>query len=154
MAKYVGSWWIKDGIDGRRLEAEGFASTLGGLAEFDWTQNHGESDVKQSDFVTTTNVTQRSDTVDAMQMSSHGWTDGFLVWGGDVTTSEAVDFGKNDLEEFFVPVNQEYFNSDGTRNTLSFVCPNAVKPSEVGAGPDQRTLSFAFITLSLRESSK
>ena len=62
--------------------------------------------------------------------------------------------GKNDLEEFFVPVNQEYFNSDGTRNTLNFVCPNAVKPSEVGAGPDQRTLSFAFITLSLRESSK
>ena len=24
MSKYVGSWWIKDGIDGRRLEAEGF----------------------------------------------------------------------------------------------------------------------------------
>jgi hypothetical protein len=62
--------------------------------------------------------------------------------------------GKNDLEEFFVPVNQEYFNSDGSRNTLSFVCPNAVKPAEVGAGPDQRALSFAFITLSLRESSK
>ena len=66
----------------------------------------------------------------------------------------AFVLGKNDLEEFFVPVNQEYFNPDGSRNTLTFVCPNAVKPSEVGAGPDQRTLSFAFITLSLRESSK
>ena len=42
----------------------------------------------------------RSDSVDAMQMSSHGWTDGFLVWGGSVTTSEAVDFGKSDLEIF------------------------------------------------------
>ena len=100
MAKYVGSWWIRDTIDGRRLEAEGFASTLGGLSEFDWTQNHGESDVKESDFVTTASTTQRSDQVDAMQMSSHGWRDGFLVWGGDVTTSEAVDFGKNDLEIF------------------------------------------------------
>jgi len=40
MSKYVGSWWIKDNVDGRRLEAEGFASTLGGLAQFDWTQNH------------------------------------------------------------------------------------------------------------------
>ena len=100
MTKYVGSWWIRDGIDGRRLEAEGFASTLGGLSEFDWTHNHGESDVRESDFVTTTGATQRSDSVDAMQMSSHGWTDGFLVWGGSVTTSEAVDFGKNDLEIF------------------------------------------------------
>jgi hypothetical protein len=66
----------------------------------------------------------------------------------------AFVLGKNDLEEFFVPVNQEYFNPDGSRNTLTFVCPNAVKLAEVGAGPDQRTLSFAFITLSLRESSK
>lgn len=100
MVKRVGSWWIKDGIDGRRLEAEGFASTLGGLSEFDWTENHGDSNVLESHFVTTPNTTQRSDQVDAMQMSSHGWTDGFLVSGGSVSTSEAVDFGKNDLEIF------------------------------------------------------
>ena len=100
MAKYVGSWWIRDTIDGRRLEAEGFASTLGGLSEFDWTQNHGESDVKESDFVTTANTTQRSDQVDAMQMSSHGNPNEFLVWGGRVNASEAIDFGKNDLEIF------------------------------------------------------
>lgn len=100
MAKYVGSWWIKDGIDGRRLEAEGFALTLSGLSQFSWTQNQGESNVKKSDFVTTSGVTQRSDSVDAMQMSSHGWTDGFLVWNDSVTTSNAVDFGKNDLEIF------------------------------------------------------
>ena len=62
--------------------------------------------------------------------------------------------GKNDLEEYFVPVNREYFSSDGSRNALTFVCPYAVKPSDVGTGPDQRTLSFAFVTLSLRESSR
>lgn len=100
MAKRVGSWWIKDGIDGRRLEAEGFASTLGSLSQFDWTENHGESDVLESDFVTTAGTTQRSDRVDAMQMSSHGNPNSFLVWGGSVSTSEAIDFGKNDLEIF------------------------------------------------------
>ena len=46
MARNLGSWWIKDGIDGRRLEAQGFASTLGGLSQFDWTEDHGESDVR------------------------------------------------------------------------------------------------------------
>ena len=100
MVKRVGSWWIKDGIDGRRLEAEGFASTLGALSQFDWTENHGDSAVLESDFVTTSGATQRTDSVDALQMSSHGSTNGFLVWGGSVTTSEAVDFGKNDLEIF------------------------------------------------------
>jgi hypothetical protein len=100
MSKFVGSWWIKDGIDGRRLEAEGFASTLGGLAQFDWTQNHGDSGVAKSDFVTTPSTTQRTDSVDALQMSSHGNPTSFLVWGGSVTTSDAVDFGKSDLEIF------------------------------------------------------
>ena len=100
MAKRVGSWWIKDGIDGRRLEAEGFASTLGGLAEFDWTENHGDSGVLESDFVVSTGTTQRSDNVDAMQMSSHGNPQEFLVWNGRVNASEAIDFGKNDLEIF------------------------------------------------------
>lgn len=45
MARNLGSWWIKDGIDGRRLEAQGFASTLAALSQFDWTEDHGESDV-------------------------------------------------------------------------------------------------------------
>lgn len=100
MPKSVGSWWIKDGIDGRRLEAEGFASTLGGLSQFEWTENHGDAGVLERDFVTTAGSTQRSDSVDAMQMSSHGNPTSFSVWGGSVSTSEAVDFGKNDLEIF------------------------------------------------------
>ena len=35
LMKHVGSWWINDGLDGRRLEAEKFASTLGALSQFD-----------------------------------------------------------------------------------------------------------------------
>jgi hypothetical protein len=100
MAKFVGSWWIKDGTDGRRLEAQGFASTLGGLSQFDWTQDHGDSGVVRKDFVTTPGQTQRTDFVDAFQMSSHGWSGGFATSDGNVTTSDAVDFGKNDLEIF------------------------------------------------------
>lgn len=100
MPKYVGSWWIKDGIDGRRLEAEGFASTLGSLAEFSWTQNHGDSGVVESDFVVTAGGVERSDSVDALQMSSHGNSSGFSVWDGSVTTSDSVDFGHQDLEFF------------------------------------------------------
>ncbi len=100
MARNLGSWWIKDGIDGRRLEAQGFASTLGGLSQFNWTEDHGESDVRGSDFTTTAGATQRSDSVDALQMSSHGSSNGFSVWNGSVTTSDAVDFGKLDLEIF------------------------------------------------------
>lgn len=100
MVKRVGSWWITDNIDGRRKEAEGFAETLAGLSQFDWTENHGNSGVIESDFVTTAKVTQRSDSVDALQMSSHGNPNGFSVWNGTVSTSDAVDFGKSDLEIF------------------------------------------------------
>lgn len=100
MVKRVGSWWITDNIDGRRIEAEGFAETLAGLSQFDWTENHGNSGVIESDFVTTAKVTQRSDSVDALQMSSHGNPNGFSVWNGTVSTTDAVDFGKSDLEIF------------------------------------------------------
>jgi len=100
MVKRVGSWWIKDGVDGRRMEAEGFASMLGIRPQFDWTENHGDSSVLESDFVTTSGATQRSDSVDALQMSSHGNPNEFLVWGGSVAASEAIDFGKSDLEFF------------------------------------------------------
>ena len=61
MARTLGSWWIKDGKDGRRLEAQGFASTLGALSQFDWTEDHGESDVLESDFVIAAGSTQRPD---------------------------------------------------------------------------------------------
>ena len=100
MVRSVGSWWIKDGIDGRRLEAQGFAQLLGSLPWFDWTQDHGDSGVAKSDFVPTAGTTLRSDAVDALQMSSHGWPGGFAVWGGNVTTGDSVDFGRNDLEIF------------------------------------------------------
>jgi hypothetical protein len=82
------------------LEAQGFASLLGGMSQFDWTEDHGESGVLKSDFVTTSGAVQRTDSVDALQMSTHGWSDGFLVSGGSVTTADSIDFGKFDLEIF------------------------------------------------------
>jgi hypothetical protein len=100
MARTIGAWWIKDGIDGRRIEAQGFASTLDTLSGFDWTEDHGDSGVVEKDFVETPNYTERIDNVDAVQMSSHGNPNSFSVWDGSVSTSDTVRFGKLDLEIF------------------------------------------------------
>ena len=100
MARTIGSWWIKDGIDGRRIEAQGFASLLDTLPGYDWTVDRGDSQVIEKDFVETANYTEKVDTVDALQMSSHGSPSGFSVWGGSVSTSDTIDFGKGDLEVF------------------------------------------------------
>jgi hypothetical protein len=100
MARTLGSWWIKDGIDGRRIEAQGFASLLDGLAGYDWTEDHGDSDVLAKDFVETANYTERVDNVDAVMMSSHGNPNSFSTWGGSVSTSDSINFGKVDLEIF------------------------------------------------------
>ncbi|MDB6002537.1 MAG: hypothetical protein JWP52_4236 [Rhizobacter sp.] len=53
MARTIGSWWMKDGIDGRRIEAQGFASLLNGLPGFDWTVDKGDAAVIEKDFVET-----------------------------------------------------------------------------------------------------
>lgn len=100
MARTIGSWWMKDGIDGRRIEAQGFASTLDPIPGFDWTEDHGDADVIEKDFVETADYDERIDKVDAVQMSSHGNPNGFAVTGGSVSTSDTVRFGKNDLEIF------------------------------------------------------
>jgi hypothetical protein len=100
MARRLGSWWIKDGIDGRRIEAQGFASTLDGLPGYDWTQDHGDSDVLEKDFVETSNYSEKVDQVDAVMMSSHGNPNSFSVSDGSVSTSDNVRFGKSDLEIF------------------------------------------------------
>lgn len=100
MSRRLGSWWIKDGIDGRRVEAQGFASLLDPLSGFDWTQDHGDGEVLERDFADTASYTEKSDEVDALMMSTHGWPDGFLTWDGDVNTSDKIRFGKADLEIF------------------------------------------------------
>jgi hypothetical protein len=100
MARNLGSWWIKDGIDGRRLEAQGFCSLLDPISGFVWTQDHGDNNVIEKDFVETANYTEKVDQVDAVMMSSHGNANGFSVSDGSVTTSDTVRFGKNDLEIF------------------------------------------------------
>ena len=100
MARRIGSWWIKDGIDGRCLEAQGFASLLNTISGFDWTEDHGDSDVLEKDFVETAHYTEKVDEVDALQMSSHGNPGGFAVWDGSVSTGDTIRFGKSDLEIF------------------------------------------------------
>jgi Family of unknown function (DUF6345) len=100
MARAIGSWWIKDGIDGRRIEAQGIASTLNTLSGYDWTEDHGDSGVLEKDFVETANYAEKIDKVDPVQMSSHGNPNAFSVWNGSVSTSDTIRFGKVDLEIF------------------------------------------------------
>lgn len=109
MAKRVGSWWIKDGLDDRRKEAQGFADILDNLSSFNWTQDHGDSNVLKKDFVETASYDEKVDQVDMMYMSSHGnydkddsstWGHAFSAWDGTVRTSDVIDWGKSDLEYF------------------------------------------------------
>jgi Family of unknown function (DUF6345) len=96
VARRVGTCWIKDGIDGRRTEAQGFGSRLDGLAEFAWTEDHGDAGVVAKDLVDNAS----SDSVAALVLASHGSPSGFAAWDGFVSTHDAVDFGKSDLEVF------------------------------------------------------
>lgn len=100
MAREIGSWWIKDGIDGRRIEAQGFGSLLNVLSGFSWSEDHGDAQVLEKDFVETPNYTEKVDNVDAVMMSSHGNPNAFSVSDGSVSTSDTVRFGKSDLELF------------------------------------------------------
>jgi hypothetical protein len=100
MARNIGSWWMKDGIDGRRIEAQGFASTLAAISGYAWTVDLGDSNVVKKDFVETANYTEKVDLVDAVMMSSHGNPNGFSVNNGSVTTGDTIKFGKGDLEIF------------------------------------------------------
>lgn len=100
MARRLGSWWIKDGIDGRRIEAQGFASTLDSLSGYSWTEDHGDTAVLERDFVETASHSEQVDHVDAVMMSSHGNTSGFSTSDGFVSTSDTIRFGKGDLEVF------------------------------------------------------
>lgn len=100
MAKRMGAWWIKDGIDGRRIEAQGFASTFALASGFDWTQDRGDSQVLEKDFVVTANYTEKSELVDCIMMSSHGNSNGFSTSDGSVTTGDSINFGSGDLELF------------------------------------------------------
>jgi hypothetical protein len=52
-----------------------------------------------------------------------------------------------DVFEFKLPVARHLLNDADRSNVLAFVCADAVVPEEVGLGPDQRRLSFAFMQL-------
>jgi hypothetical protein len=100
MAREIGTWWIKDGIDGRRIEAQGFGAVLDIISGFDWSEDHGDTNVLEKDFVETANYTEKVDKPDAVMMSSHGNPNGFSVSDGSVSTSDTIRFGKSDLEIF------------------------------------------------------
>lgn len=109
MSKRVGTWWIKDGLDDRRKEAQGFGDVLDNHWDFNWTEDHGDSGVLKKDFVETASYSEKVDNVDVMFMCSHGsydpdvsstWGKAFSVSDGTVTTSNSIDWGKNDLEIF------------------------------------------------------
>ncbi|MBU7030801.1 MAG: hypothetical protein HXS48_27965 [Theionarchaea archaeon] len=109
MAKRVGTWWIRDGLNERRDEAQGFGKLLEGLSSFDWTQDRGDAQVVKKDFVETSGYSEKVDHVDVMFMCSHGsynpgnsstWGRAFAASDGVIRTSDTIRWGKGDLEHF------------------------------------------------------
>jgi len=109
MVKRVGTWWIRDGLDDRRVEAQGIGEVLDLLFLFDWTQDHGDANFLERDFVETANYSEKVDQVDIMFKCTHGvydpgdpstWGHAFATATGDVETSDTIKWGKWDLEHF------------------------------------------------------
>ena len=90
MAKRVGTWWIEDGLVERKLEAQGFGEILDLLSDFNWTQDHGNSNVLERDFVETAAYTEKVDQVDYMFMCSHGNPNEFVTWDGRVNCAQPL----------------------------------------------------------------
>lgn len=151
MARRMGSWWIKDGLDGRRIEAQSFASTFTMIPGYSWTEDHGDNNVLEKDFVVTANYSEKSDDVDCLMMSSHGWPNGFSVSDGSVTTSDTVAFGSGDLEVWASHAcqvlrhdsNNQVWRWKGAFKRLHYMCGFHTN-SYSGGGRDQRGFWFAW----------
>lgn len=151
MARRMGAWWIKDGIDGRRIEAQGFASAFDIISGFDWTQDHGDNNVLEKDFVVTANYSEKTEQVDCLQMSSHGYTEGFAVSDGWVTVGDSVDFGDGDLEIFATHACQLLFHDSSNSvgrwipafDRLHYMC-GFFNNSYSGGGQNARGTQFAY----------
>lgn len=151
MAREIGSWWIKDGIDGRRIEAQGFGSLLNHISGFSWSEDHGDNNVLEEDFVETPNHTEKVDNVDAVMMSSHGNPNSFSVSDGSVSTSDNVRFGKQDLEIFATHACKllEHTSSNsvgrwiGAFDRLHYMC-GFHNSSYSGGGQNARGANFAL----------
>lgn len=109
MAKRVGTWWIRDGLNARRDEAQGFGEILDLLSSFDWTQDHGDSAVLKKDYVETSGYSEKVDMVDLMFLCTHGqydpddsstWGKKFATSDGSVSSGDSIKWGKVDLEYF------------------------------------------------------
>ncbi len=120
--KRVGTWWIKDGLDARRAEAQGFGEVLELLSSFDWTQDHGDANVLKKDFVETADYSEKVDQVDLMFMCSHGvydpddsstWGHAFATSSGSVSSGDTIKWGKWDLEYFSSHACRLLYHSSG-----------------------------------------
>lgn len=109
MTVHVGTWWIRSGDDDRRDEGQGFGSALNNIAGFEWKYDFGDSEVVRKDFVETADYAEKVDRVDIMFMCSHGkydpdvsstWGHAFATSDKKVTVSDALPWGKVDLEVF------------------------------------------------------
>ena len=66
----------------------------------------------------------------------------------DLWTSAAKEF-----QEYSALIRMSFFSKDSA-NLLAIMAPDAVSPAEVGLGPDQRTLSFAFMQVTLHDPTR
>jgi hypothetical protein len=59
----------------------------------------------------------------------------------------------NEVREYSSLLKRSVFSRDSC-NTLSFAAPNAISPVEAELGPDERTLSFAFMQITLQDPTR
>jgi hypothetical protein len=67
-----------------------------------------------------------------------------------------VDFWiprEREFREQSTPLRKSFFSKESA-NLLTLVAPNAVSPAETGLGPDQRTLGFAFMQITLCDPTR
>ena len=58
-----------------------------------------------------------------------------------------------EFREFSTLLRHSYFSKDSA-NQLAFMAPNAISPARAGLGPDERTLSFAFMQVALQDPTR
>ena len=58
-----------------------------------------------------------------------------------------------EFREYSTILRKSFFSKDST-NLLTLVAARATSPAEAGLGPDQRTLSFAFMHVTLKDPTR
>jgi hypothetical protein len=60
------------------------------ISGFAWTEDHGDNNVLEKDFVESSNSIEKIDKPDAAVMSSHGNPIGFSLSDGSVSTTDTI----------------------------------------------------------------